>query len=95
MSANTPGPWIATDPNRFGTVHIRTEGPAPIAIAEVLQSDKRHLALANARLIAAAPDLYDALKCLLADHVLCGESKTQGGPISDAYAAITRAGASA
>jgi hypothetical protein len=50
----TPVPWVATESNGFGTVHVRGADSPPVAIAEVLQSDKRHSAEANARRIVAA-----------------------------------------
>jgi hypothetical protein len=67
MSGHTPGPW---------TVHGRDEGPTrPIIVgcpgvgplhrlAAVYQptNKAKHSAEANARLIAAAPDLLDALQ---------------------------------
>lgn len=60
MSAHTPGPWRAIDtrvyfPNLQGGFDIR-DCPAPHA---------------NARLIAAAPDMLEALKDLQAIRAQC------------------------
>jgi hypothetical protein len=67
MSAHTPGPWTACDPDFFGGIAIN--GPdGGLAIAAVCNGEMRKMAgqleehQANARLIAAAPDLLGALK---------------------------------
>lgn len=69
MSKHTPGPWTMSG-GRSRITDTKTTfhfvGPDKIWIAAVPYSDKtteEHLAsLADARLIAAAPDLYEALK---------------------------------
>ena len=62
MSKHTPGPWhidpIKTHAN--GNRRIMAEQCTPVAVVP------EHLA-ADARLIAAAPDLLEALKTLLGD----------------------------
>ena len=57
MSKHTPGPWAYE--NYRGTVHvfIDNEGGTP-SICKLVGNDKD----ANARLIAAAPDLLEALE---------------------------------
>ena len=64
MSAHTPGPWIAhVDPNPVGGQRfacITSEGEIVRRIADVVLFDER--AEADARLIAAAPDLIGALE---------------------------------
>lgn len=55
---HTPGPWVVNpiQPNQIATADAKQE----IARATVLND--QHETIANARLIAAAPDLLDALK---------------------------------
>ncbi len=60
---HTPGPWIVNESQEdclYGKVSIETEGEYFIA-----QVDESINQAANARLIAAAPDLLDALQLLL------------------------------
>lgn len=68
MSTHTPGPWYVNAAIKEGyTVRAQSSGYAPLA--KVI-GDKRgtiHQAHANARLMAAAPDLRDALAAMLAN----------------------------
>jgi hypothetical protein len=66
---HTPGPWRINTAIRAGEFDVKdansSGGHAPIA---KVRGDKRRTAnqaLANARLIAAAPDLLEALKDML------------------------------
>lgn len=61
----TPGPWAATKPKANGEVFIKDTRVPPQLITSAVQSDREHGATANARLIAAAPALADALDGLL------------------------------
>lgn len=68
---HTPGPWQV---NRSDPLHVcdadgESRGCSPIAFVQV-GNDGRWTAKANARLIAAAPDLLAALQELLADKYL-------------------------
>jgi hypothetical protein len=59
---HTPGPWQVNGSHVYG-------GGSPeraSLIAQVLSPDPRHLA--DRSLIAAAPDLYEALRAALACH---------------------------
>lgn len=58
MSAGyTPGPW-----HRVGTYHVHSaQRPIASAVQGVLPAERQR----NANLIAAAPDLYEALDYLL------------------------------
>jgi hypothetical protein len=92
MSKHTPGPWEVTD-LRHGII-VRTESPnktkfgasryAAIGGFERSNPDQLAEALANARLIAAAPELLGALKWLAA----CVKTP---GPHMDAFAALEKA----
>ena len=68
MSKHTPGPWhFRVDPIHQGQYFIRVQsyGFAPLA---TVRGDKRSTlkdSEANARLIAAAPDLLKALKAIV------------------------------
>lgn len=69
---HTPGPWTVTDTGRrvdgpFGTAF--GEGTQPIADVRV-PNDSKNQRLANAKLIAAAPEMLDALKTIagILDH---------------------------
>ena len=60
----TPGPWrYSTEPQPNGCPII---GAGPLMVAmlshSVHQSEQREVALANARLISAAPDLLEAAR---------------------------------
>ena len=64
MSKHTPGPWkYSTEPQPNGCPIIGAQGLMIAMLAHtVKQADQRETALANARLIAAAPELLEALK---------------------------------
>lgn len=65
--AHTPGPWSCeriwdTPASR---IHARVDGGVPIALAEAFTMRAPGEKEANARLIAAAPDLLEALRGVL------------------------------
>ncbi len=64
MSKHTPGPWkYSTEPQPNGCPIIGAQGLMIAMLAHtVKQADQRETALANARLIAAAPELLEALR---------------------------------
>lgn len=86
--AHTPGPWIA---NSCGVVLTEARSPAGhrATIAEC-NSPSAEVDLANARLIAAAPDLLEALRALeiLASRWLPYQDQDA---INEARAAIAKA----
>lgn len=69
MSGHTPGPWYA-DPSKrvtgFAVTHDGEPNPLAIALRKPKNSYSKGIpdtkALANARLIAAAPELLEALE---------------------------------
>ena len=75
MSKHTPGPWsFYTEPQPNGCPIVGAKG---LMIAQLAHSinynDQAETAIANARLISAAPDLLEALKTAhahIADDVL-------------------------
>lgn len=68
MSAHTPGPWLVLRDPEVGGPLVATED---VAIADVMEMEGG-MSEANARLIAAAPDLLAALKAMFADACDCG-----------------------
>lgn len=56
----TAGPWHVADRTRTGAIHIRDASTPPYPVAEVLEAGGS-AALANAALLASAPELADAL----------------------------------
>jgi hypothetical protein len=77
MSAHTPAPWILEQ----DTVFIgETRKVQPV----LYHGDSE--GMANARLIAAAPDLLAVLRFLLADYVAIEGEKLTGSPIPIAMA---------
>lgn len=72
MTKHTLGPWYA-DPSKrvtgFAVTHDGEPNPLAIALRKPKNSYSKGIpdtkALANARLIAAAPELLEALECLL------------------------------
>lgn len=66
MTAFTPGPWACKDTSNHAHDYrlFRPDGsPLPVTAPANDHSEQR----ANARLIAAAPDMYAALDSILAD----------------------------
>ena len=71
MSTHTPGPWFADEYKVWGHKEVEYEGGVggprfsyKIADATLHNPWKFEEQYANARLIAAAPELYEALKSL-------------------------------
>lgn len=60
---HTPGPWHTMDARSFGVPYIITDGK--ITIAQSYEGFSKEDTEANAKLIAAAPDLLEALKNLV------------------------------
>jgi hypothetical protein len=84
MTKHSPGPWRTGD--MFNTVFgPKTDAPSPVTIATVSKGNQ-----ANARLIAASPDMLAACKAALA-WFHDGEGRSSG-PIGDMLrAAIAKA----
>jgi hypothetical protein len=99
-TSHTPGPWIDLD-NGFGTaraIHAEKSGPALAFVHSYsgLITPRAEERDANARLIAAAPDLLEALYRLKTEAELDGMASRAGWDawISMANAALAKAGAS-
>ena len=100
MSTHTPGPWeVSTDPDGNGTYKIREHVDAELEIerqadqetdeakADSLYAKQNELREANARLIAAAPDLLIALEAM----VDAPDDDSRYNAAIDARAAIAKA----
>jgi len=93
MGAHTPGPWRIAD-----DIHpsfLKVDGPSfklnVVMWAAHLGESDYQSRLADLRLIAAAPDLLEALEDLIRNHK---ENKGEGlgiGPLIKAKAAIAKA----
>lgn len=68
---HTPGPWTCAKPTRLKQNYISSES-GPVAITSSSSEVSRDTNLANARLIAAAPELLIALRALLEDAIELG-----------------------
>lgn len=103
-AAHTPGPWRATERERtdnalsYPWAIERVVGNAVLPVADVCAFDVRARQDANARLIAAAPILYDALVSMTRHYVTLIESGDAGNwdpeeeaPVKLARLALTAA----
>lgn len=91
---HTPGDWTVNGP--YHIVASTPQGDPPIIVAQIisLRNGRIEEKDANARLIAAAPELLEALEMLLVITNSRGESLglDDGGPVLDrARAAIAKA----
>lgn len=90
MTAHTPGPWVVTVTDDGGSmVHapncaIATVWPAPDSKA----GDNRQSAI-NARLIAAAPEMLEALQRVI--RLVGDPEQTLADIVNCAHAAIAKA----
>ena len=66
MSGHTPGPWTVT-PDSFVMAGSRPS----IGVARIITHAQEFVA--NARLIAAAPDLLEACRAVLLARIVCPE----------------------
>ncbi len=93
MNEHTPGPWRLENNIAYGwktnpySITVRKRGVHSVAVANIpaKQTITREEALANARLIAAAPDLLEALEA-----VICGVPDTWEA-VKNARQAIAKA----
>ena len=88
MSKHTPGPWAMPDSGqgRISKVGVNGGWDGMIATADCGDyARSRSEGLANARLIAAAPDLLEALKDAVRD------SESPGQWLDESRAAIAKA----
>lgn len=90
MSRHTPGPWTAEGWNN--TTVNAADGSTITAAPGGVRGAKISEIQANARLIAAAPDLLAALELFLAQYHVPGSAYREARPeIQAALAAISKA----
>jgi hypothetical protein len=91
MSKHTPGPWFVTGMN---DTNVSAMGSDDLPTLVAQRRAHKLTADANARLIAAAPDLLASLRDLVAhrEHLLaCGESELNPVTLQRAADAIAKA----
>lgn len=91
MSAHTPGPWLIL-PEESDKPYLRIRGNrlgGQYKIANVLTAGDAET-LANARLIAAAPELLEALKQAI-EALSCGDPNARMNALRDCPAAVVKA----
>ena len=87
---HTEGPWSLTYENR-PTIFRGGQTPRTLPIAKVYSGDIKQ-SLADARLIAAAPELLTALRNLLEDAIALGiEDSDRSGSAIEARAILAKA----
>ena len=83
MAEHTPGPWKASKPSKVWQVNVDGDRRLiPIALMVESKPYEKHIA-ANARLIAAAPDLLEAnltLEAAELQNANCPECEGEGMP---------------
>jgi hypothetical protein len=91
MNTHTPGPWACTYTSNHAHDYRLTQAngqPLPVNAPANDRSEQR----ANARLIAAAPEMFAALVTLLPHAARAIQGTTEGQPLLDAArAAIAKA----
>jgi hypothetical protein len=87
VNAHTPGPWTAEGENNCWVDGCNAEGQTALVAKVSFGSPATQEQRANARLIAAAPELLEALKEMLLQHGVRGGN----GPSAKARAAIKKA----
>lgn len=90
MTAHTPGPWkVVTPPDLSGDPHELSIKAGIVPIARISRAATIDLPEreANARLIAAAPDLLEALERI----IRANDSGDTNAELADAYAQARRA----
>ena len=69
MNKHTPGPWTHEGQGDITGIEDNGFGRGPVDVCSVYLRTVEGRHEANARLIAAAPDLLEALECLIkSDH---------------------------
>jgi hypothetical protein len=89
MSSHTPGPWMADTVDGFTTINVDNRGQTGQTITHMFD---RHApfknAASNAKLIAAAPELLEAVRELLN----CIDPARDWNEAKKARAALAKAG---
>ena len=71
---HTPGPWEAEWHRKYKQWNVFPEsGKAVVSVTDLCGEYSKEETEANARLIAAAPDLLEALKAIVSNQIRCLE----------------------
>lgn len=87
-SNHTPGPWHVGYGTKVCAVYMKPASKGWLVRDQVARFDRTDEGMANARLIAAAPDLLAALKSMFDSAVIIGSPV---GDMNAAEAAIAKA----
>ena len=80
MTTHTPGPWVVSFP------HIVAKDARETLVCEVTGTASNDAAQADARLIAAAPDLLAVLaSCVFAIEIVQRQERERGDKSADAW----------
>ena len=94
QTLHTEGPWRVFD--AFTNIEIVTDRPTAYETESLVQFKGQRNAKANARLMAAAPDLLDALRDVVArdeaEAAQCGFERDEMTWLEDARRVIAKAG---
>ena len=95
----TPGPWRIDDDVSGSGVYVDNDNYHGVDAGRGYLDHETmtgfsvcaHMSLADTRLIAAAPDLFESLRDLLADIAQPGEAWAAGSTVERARAALAKA----
>ena len=79
-ATHTPGPWHLSIAANGASVSARTDSGATVALTKSDHPDTKGRKEANARLIAAAPEMLDELDVRVADLVMLRKAIEAGDP---------------
>ena len=95
MSNHAPGPWVKFDCEETDHIYINTSGGIPIADLVKPERGGHRTTEANARLIAAAPELLNAAKHAVEDIMAVDDERKAieeiWGVVHELRAAIRKA----
>lgn len=87
---HTPGPWHAEGPDEFGDFNIHTPAYRLAIGAAVSNMRPEDETVANANIMAAAPDLLEALKGMLAHSCVADSAAEDKDPEDHAAESAAR-----
>ena len=88
---HTPGPWRVKKRKMDARIFGNVDGGPIATVHYVIENASNPHDEANARLIAAAPELLEALELLVAQEDWYREEVPPESPVGKAYAAIAKA----
>ena len=91
MTKPTPGPWRVVHRQNSYQFLVFTDGQEQDVLIAYMPSDNPRIGLANARLIAASPALYEALEALVLAEEAAGSDGREAERRRAAIAALKKA----